>query len=64
MNYRHSERGPGRIMSNSFSRPAENGKECTADITCTVVDGDDITIVGVLAIIEKSAKAEDESIKS
>jgi hypothetical protein len=51
-------------MSNSFSRPAENGKECTADITFTVIDGDDITIVGVLAIIEKNAKAEDESIKS
>jgi hypothetical protein len=41
-------------MSNSFSRPAENGKECTADITCTVID--DIKIVGVLAIIEKMQK--------
>jgi hypothetical protein len=50
-------------MSNSFPRPAENGKECTADITFMVIDGEDITIVGVLAIIEKNAKAEDESIK-
>ena len=51
-------------MSNSFSRPAENGKECTADITFMVIDGDDNKIVGVLAIIEKNAKAEDGSIKS
>jgi hypothetical protein len=29
-----------------------------------VIDGIDITILGVLAIIEKNAKAEDESIKS
>jgi hypothetical protein len=43
-------------MSNTFSRPAENGKECTADITFMVIDGDDITIVGVLAIIEKMQK--------
>ena len=50
-------------MSNSFSRPAENGKECTADITFMVIDGDDITIVGVLAIIEKNAKAGDKNVK-
>jgi hypothetical protein len=41
-------------MSNSFSSPAENGKECPADITCTVIG--DIKIVGVLAIIEKMQK--------
>jgi hypothetical protein len=29
-----------------------------------VIDEDDITMVGVLAIIEKNAKAEDVSIKS
>jgi hypothetical protein len=54
MNYGHSEWGPGRVMSNSFSSPAENGKECPADITCTVIG--DIKIVGVLAIIEKMQK--------
>jgi hypothetical protein len=42
----------------------ENGEECTADITFMVIDEDDITIVGVLAIIEKNAKAEDGNIKS
>ncbi|MGC1133895.1 MAG: hypothetical protein WA941_13800 [Nitrososphaeraceae archaeon] len=48
-------------MSNSLSRPARKRRRMH---TFMVIDEDDITIVGVLAIIEKNAKAEDGSIKS